>query len=519
MAHPTDFVVACPGCKASYQVPVSLAGKAVTCEACNEDFCLPTGPAAPSPVLTTAPKTAPVPKPPVAKTPPQKPGAKSESKPNAGPPKGSGITAPLPEMAPPAAEASSVPAAAPPAPSDAVAGAGSGFLKNGLLVLLGAGLVVGVAQLVKKDPSKPDGKAGITQPAATTTANEPVAVADPPGLARESPSTPSRAMPETTSVSPGEIPIPLPFPPAAAPESSSAAPAVPASRMAEAPVPAEPSSAEATVPAPDPDPLATVPGPPPRPAMEPEATVPQIVLPTAAPTAPPPLPLPVPDGPPQTPPKAEDEASIRRDSRKTLEHFLLAKTLEERLAFSQHPGKIREAMQGHPAGPFPLEGFTFLTEGQVQDTPLIFHLYNVLLKDQDAPIPVAVEQTKDGYRVDWLTFIESYTHKLRAFCATPSDKPGTFRVLLRRSHYFGPKVPGQDEIRLSFTVESPSRDDTFTVWVDKDSNLYLQKFANSERANWETESYVIVQLQWRGDEQRGRWIGLQNIVSESWRAD
>jgi hypothetical protein len=166
-----------------------------------------------------------------------------------------------------------------------------------------------------------------------------------------------------------------------------------------------------------------------------------------------------------------------------------------------------------------VQEITFLTEGEVPDSSRKFHLYNVLLKDREAPIPMAVEETRDGYRVDWSAFVESYSHRLRAFFSAPSESPGRFRVMLRRAHYFGPAVPGQDSVRLAYTVEPPMRDETFYVWVDKESLVYQEKLATGERSGWDAESYVIVELLWQGDDRQGRWVGLQSITSDSWRAD
>ena len=197
--------------------------------------------------------------------------------------------------------------------------------------------------------------------------------------------------------------------------------------------------------------------------------------------------------------------------------------MEERLSYSQHPDKIRKEMalysETHPPAPFTVQEITFLTEGEVPESSRKFHLYTVLLNDREAPIPMAVEETRDGYRVDWSAFVESYSHRLRAFFDAPTESPGRFRVMLRRAHYFGPAVPGQDSVRIAYTVEPPMRDETFHVWVDKESLVYQEKLATGERSGWDAESYVIVELLWRGDDQQGRWVGLHRITSDSWRAD
>jgi hypothetical protein len=132
---------------------------------------------------------------------------------------------------------------------------------------------------------------------------------------------------------------------------------------------------------------------------------------------------------------------------------------------------------------------------------------------------MAVEETEDGYRVDWSAFVESYSHRLRAFFDSPTESPGRFRVMLRRAHYFGPAVPGQDSMRVAYTVEPPMRDETFHVWVDKESLVYQEKLATGARSGWDAESYVIVELLWRGDDRQGRWVGLHSITSDSWRED
>ena len=46
-----------------------------------------------------------------------------------------------------------------------------------------------------------------------------------------------------------------------------------------------------------------------------------------------------------------------------------------------------------------------------------------------------------------------------------------------------------------------------------------EKLATGERSGWEAESYVIVELVWKGDEKRGRWVGLNKVVSDSWRLE
>ena len=372
------------------------------------------------------------------------------------------------------------------------------ILKNILLLLSGAAAVWGVSTFYKKPEQvvAPFDRTSVTQlpPAGEPEVNASTSIAEPvittTRSTRPRPKLPS-SLPaeETTSLTPPPIPPP-------------AEPVLPGSvaQVPAAPPPSpEPSPAGAGI---NPEPLATAPA---TSNTTPDSTPPEAMPAQAAPA----------DG--------QDFANIRRNSRLTLERFLLAGSVSERLALSQKPDKIRPAMEKHyriwPDSPMPLQEVAFLTAGVVPDTSRKFHLYNVILKGEETPIPLAVEETDDGYRVDWPTFAESYTHALRTFFAAPVGTPSRFRVMLRRAHYFGPPVPGQDSVRISYTVEPPMRDETFHVWVDKDSPVYQEKLATGERAGWEAESYVIVELLWKGDEKRGRWVGLHRIPADSWRVE
>ena len=460
MVAPSHFPVSCPGCRASYQVPVSMAGLTVTCEACGEDFTLDSPPPRPpdSPVMV---ETAEFPFP--------------------------GLPQPGPAKR---------------------------LLKNSLLLLMGAGIVVAASTLLKAPPVSQVAPA-VTEPAphASTAAFIPPSVVGPaPPEVAEQPmdsTIPQDPVPPLQPVVSEATPpsVTMPDLPASAvtgpttpvpPETVAAPPLVPPP-PALPPAPEEAGSVSSTLVPPPGLPSDVLPSP--NPVLHPEPTSPAVspVLPQS------------------------DPAISRKDSRKTLEQFLKASTMEERLSYSQHPDKIRKEMalysETHPPAPFTVQEITFLTEGEVPESSRKFHLYNVLLNDREAPIPMAVEETRDGYRVDWSAFVESYSHRLRAFFDAPTESPGRFRVMLRRAHYFGPAVPGQDSVRIAYTVEPPMRDETFHVWVDKESLVYQEKLATGERSGWDAESYVIVELLWRGDDQQGRWVGLHRITSDSWRAD
>ena len=471
MADSPDFNATCPNCSAVYPISVSDAGRLARCAACQADFLLP--------------------------------------------------EAPLP---------------APPAASRAGA-----VFRSFILVLSGAGLVWGVATIVRTQranellqneivadvESVPPAAASIAREVGEESRETPLIEPEPVNTelgtalpraetALAPPQPPETSVAPPTPVVPdGAKEAPAAAPPSAMPDeatptelaaSAEVAPAIvsaPAvAEMASPPAPAVPVEIAASASPPPMAELATAPAGPPMP----------LVPVPAAPVIAKPVPL-----------AANDLVRLRQNSRVTLERFLRAGNIDERLAFSQNPDLVRAAMEQHyrkwPDGPQAVEEISFLTEGEVPESRRKFHLYNVVLKDEPSPIPLALEQTKDGFRVDWPTFAESYTHALRTFFAAPVEGVGRFRVMLRRAHYFGTPVPGQGTERIAFTIEPPMRDETFFIWADTDSIVYQEKLAAGQRATWDAQSYVIVELMWKGDAKRGRWVGLHRIPADSWRAD
>lgn len=208
-------------------------------------------------------------------------------------------------------------------------------------------------------------------------------------------------------------------------------------------------------------------------------------------------------------------------ARLVLESFLAAPDWRKRLEFALNPDSIRELVaahfKDHPDGPIPVEGISLLTNDTVPGTTRRLFGFRVRIKDFHADVPMAVEETENGFRVDWPPFQETYEQRLRKFLEKPGSEPGDFRVVLRRKHYFGPSVPGQDTVRQAFSVESPMRDESWVVWIDLKSPVYTTKLVPQGATDWDTESFMIVHLEWQGDDKQGRWPALTGIIADSWQ--
>ena len=221
------------------------------------------------------------------------------------------------------------------------------------------------------------------------------------------------------------------------------------------------------------------------------------------------------------PPNPEDPAIILREPREALLAFLSAKDWQTRLKYSLRPEQIRAEMEAYykdtenKDGPVDAK-IDYLTSDFTEDTRTPMWFFNVLTED-GAPIPVALEQTKSGIRVDWRGFIEGYDRRLAKFCAKPGPGRGTFYVAASRAHWFGGKV-GDDDSMACFKLYPPTADENFLALVDTRTPLWEEKFVATGRASWDVQSRMIVTLEWAksGDTD---FLRLVDIKADSWRAD
>ena len=263
MAPSTDFPITCPGCGSVYKVPLNLAGADVTCQVCDTDFSLPEilsedHPQKPLPAIPPGPLSTMVPP----------------------------IQDPPPRLTDPEAEAF----ATGPEPG-AEQTAGSTFVsrrkpsrwwQNLLLFVLGAGIVLGLAPIIKTGLFPP-----VENPRNVATGDDPPAQPS-PTLAK---------LPEQASESKSNSPL------------GPAAPAVPPPTAPEITVSPSPEAFPVSVPVALP-PAELVDIPPNPPTPYPASVVVRKAIPIT---------------------EEKNFTAIRKDSRKTLELFLLSSNPAERL--------------------------------------------------------------------------------------------------------------------------------------------------------------------------------------------
>ncbi len=203
--------------------------------------------------------------------------------------------------------------------------------------------------------------------------------------------------------------------------------------------------------------------------------------------------------------------------------FLAAATWQERLKYTLGAEKIRPLMEsyyrsGKDGAVIPQE-VELLGLEPTEDNPK-FHCYSYILHLPGRPvgIPLSVEDTTEGPRVEWRTFVECKDNLLAAFYEKYVPVPRTFRVLIRRCHYFKEDVPDQ-KFRQCFEIMPPDATETFNGWVVLGSDVCKKHFGKGERSGWEVTSMMTLTLEWQKADNGAAWVEVRNVEAGSWHPE
>ncbi len=301
--------------------------------------------------------------------------------------------------------------------------------------------------------------------------------------------------------SPGPVsPAPAPSPPVAAQDVRPA-------------VPVQPDASAA--------PSATPPGPPP---------VPPAPAPPAAPVTPDGLvEVPKPDSSPGPPvnvapgtmpfPPASMMVEVPAEAMpafEVLKQFLASPTWEDRIKVVQGAEIMKPLMQSYyasmPDGPLAVTKVSLIRHDKSPQTGPPHCVFQVGGGAIKKPLPIMVEETTSGWKVDWLTFTEFKDDLLARFMESHQDGPKRFHVLIRRTHYFDDDVPGLDK-KICVEVQSPSPPFVGCVFARKGTPVAM----NLERhLGWQDQAAAVVELEWR-KEGSYQWVELTQLPQFNWR--
>lgn len=197
--------------------------------------------------------------------------------------------------------------------------------------------------------------------------------------------------------------------------------------------------------------------------------------------------------------------------------FLTARSLDERIALSLAADTMRPLMERYyehqPAGPVHVDAVGLVRfDPKPQMGGGAHAVFGLESKEWEYPIPVMLEEGKEGFKVDWLSFVEFKDRLLEGFFETYQEGSARFHVGMTRTHYFDDRVPNsgsKDAFRISPAPPNPWNS---LVFLDKDSALARDL---RDRVPWGAQVWAIVELEWvkLGNL---KWVQLAAVPQLNW---
>lgn len=211
-------------------------------------------------------------------------------------------------------------------------------------------------------------------------------------------------------------------------------------------------------------------------------------------------------------------SSEARPAAETLSRFFRAATWQERLGLTQAPEKMRPLMERYYAanadGPLRVKTIELIRHDKAPEIGTPLCVFQVTGPDLQEPLPIMVESSPGGWKVDWLTFTEFKDRLLLRFLQRWQDEPGRFHVMVRRTHYFDEDVPNLDR-KHCFELMPPTPGFSGFAFVPKGTPLAM----TLDRAiGWEVHNLAaVVEVQWR-KEDRYQWVEITAVPQFNWRS-
>lgn len=178
---------------------------------------------------------------------------------------------------------------------------------------------------------------------------------------------------------------------------------------------------------------------------------------------------------PETAPEQPRQETVAAQAEAALRAFLDAPDWAARSAYVLFPESIRPAMEAysHDAadGPTAFESIAVKQSRIDEETGESLLIFTVTTTDRPDGIPVAVQETPQGWLVDWPAFVEFRDGLFGKFADGPAERTGTFHLFVSQpeperaaqadNQYFAPLL-------LQAPAPGPSR----LAYVRKDSDAW-----------------------------------------------
>lgn len=216
-------------------------------------------------------------------------------------------------------------------------------------------------------------------------------------------------------------------------------------------------------------------------------------------------------------PTSDDIPEKAAPALQALRDFLGARSVQERAKLTLGAEVMMPLMERYYSkmadGPITADHISF---SNYEDRPELGSgahcIFRIESKSWVYPVPVMMERQADGWKVDWLTFVELKDRKLEDFFKSYQEGRFMFHVGIYRQHYFDDAVPNRDQKdAFSIGLERPNPFRA-PVFLPKDSPLAQTL---RDRLPWETHVWAIVELEWKklGSQQ---WVELVSMPQMHW---
>lgn len=220
----------------------------------------------------------------------------------------------------------------------------------------------------------------------------------------------------------------------------------------------------------------------------------------------------------KAPETAEDDTPPEaRPAMNALKKFLAASTLSERLGHTLGAEHMKPLMERYYSrivdGPLVVDRIQFVRMDPNPEIGSGRHcIFSIENKAWEFPVPVMLEEQPDGFKVDWLAFVEFKDRLLEKFFQAYQEGPARFHVGIIRHHYFEDGVPNVERKDAFRVMPAPPNSYQASVFLDKDSALAQELRV---RLPWETHVWAVVELEWKklGSQQ---WVELSAVPQMHW---
>lgn len=235
------------------------------------------------------------------------------------------------------------------------------------------------------------------------------------------------------------------------------------------------------------------------------------------------FPTPAPQAPTMLVSEEADKDKIPADCKAAvtaLKQFLAATTVDERLRYTLGGKAMKPQMERY----YQQAAEKPETEARIDfvrtdpNTELGSGRHCVLSLESEAwefAVPVMLEEKADGFKVDWVAFVEFKDRLLERFFKSPSTEPLRFRVGIQRVHYFEDGVPNISSKDCFLISPAPPNSFQGHVFLEKDSELAKKLRVSMP---WEDHQWAMVELEWKKKGQQ-QWVELKKVPQMHWYQD